>query len=112
MNPDVERYLDRACRGLLGPRRADVRAELHANIVQCALDFQSGGLSEEEALRRALSEFGSPERANDGLLRVHLVPRILNGLLLIFALSSIGFGTVSLARAASHAAPTAQERHP
>ncbi|PYE55262.1 permease prefix domain 1-containing protein [Deinococcus yavapaiensis] len=112
MNAEVERYLDDACRGLVGTRRADVRAELYANIVQCALDFRVGGMSESEAVREALREFGCARQANSGLLRVHLLPRVLHWLLLVFALSSIGFGTVSLARAASHAAPPAHEERP
>lgn len=90
--PDLDTYLRRATRGLIGARRRAVRQELHANIVQHALDLQMGGLGASDALARALSDFGPPERLSGGLTRVHTLPAVLTALLLASGIGTVAYG--------------------
>lgn len=92
---ELERYLARASRGL-GPReRARVREELRGNIVQLSRELQLGGLGEEAALARALSEFGPPARVNAGMLHVHAVPALLKSGVAALLVASAGLTAFS-----------------
>jgi len=90
--PDLDTYLRRATRGLIGARRRVVRQELHANIVQHALDLQMGGLEASDALARALNDFGPPERVSGGLTRVHTLPAVITALLLASGIGTVAYG--------------------
>ncbi|GGO30016.1 permease prefix domain 1-containing protein [Deinococcus humi] len=89
---ELDRYLEQATRGLFGARRRAVREELHGNLVQHALDLQVSGLSPEEALQGALRAFGSPARVRQGLLRVHTLPLVVTGLLMVSSVGTVALG--------------------
>ncbi|WP_221090294.1 permease prefix domain 1-containing protein [Deinococcus aquaedulcis] len=72
----LERFLNRATRGLPAGRRRLVREELRGNILERTAELQVTGLPREEALRRALQDFGAPAPLAAGLRRVHLWPRL------------------------------------
>ncbi|PTA67703.1 permease prefix domain 1-containing protein [Deinococcus arcticus] len=72
----LERFLNRATRGLPGGQRRQVREELRGNILERAAELQVMGVPAEEALRRALQDFGAPAPLAAGLRRVHLWPRL------------------------------------
>ena len=91
---ELDRYLNQATRGLFGARRRAVREELHGNLVQHALDLQVSGLSPEEALHGALRAFGSPTRVRQGLLRVHTLPLVVTGLLMVSSVGTVALGVV------------------
>ena len=60
----LEHYLDQVCRGIGGPRslRQHVRQELREHLRDAAAEHQAAGMSEAEALDRALEDFGGPEQ--------------------------------------------------
>jgi hypothetical protein len=59
----LEQYLDRVCRGIAGPRslRQHVRAELREHLQDAAAEHQAAGMTADEAIARALADFGTPE---------------------------------------------------
>jgi hypothetical protein len=59
----LERYLDNICRSIGGPRslREHVRRELRGHLLDARDQHRAEGLSDDEALTRALEEFGQPE---------------------------------------------------
>jgi hypothetical protein len=63
MDP-LERYLDQVCRGIAGPRslRAHIRQELREHLLDAAAGHQAAGMSEDQAVERALADFGGPEQ--------------------------------------------------
>jgi hypothetical protein len=69
----LERYLDQVCRSIGGPRplRQHVRQELREHLLDAAARHRSAGLSEEEALTKALEEFGQPEEVRSELEATH-----------------------------------------
>ena len=58
----LEQYLDRVCRGIGGPRslRQHVRQELREHLLDAVAQHRAAGMSEDEAVQRALEEFGKP----------------------------------------------------
>jgi len=56
MNDELERYLDRACRGIAGPRalREHVRRELREHLLDAAAEHRAHGISAELALAKAI----------------------------------------------------------
>ena len=60
---NLERYLDRVCRCIGGPRslREHVRQELREHLLDARDRHSAQGLSDDEALTTALEEFGRPE---------------------------------------------------
>lgn len=101
---DLDHYLNRATRGLFGRRREALRGELRGNITQHALDLQIGGLGPQEALERALRDFGPPGKVSLGMLRVYTLPVLLSGLLIASGLSTVALG-VAVHETASQTAP-------
>ena len=79
---DLERYLDQASRGLPRRERQRVREELRSSILERAAEHQVSGVSESEALKLALREFGDPVPLGAGMRRIHLWPQVgfLSGL--------------------------------
>ena len=69
----LEQYLDQLCRSIGGPRslRQHVRQELREHLLDAVAQHRSAGLSEKEALERALAEFGKPEDVRSELEATH-----------------------------------------
>ncbi len=69
----LERYLDQVCRGIAGPRalRQHVRQELREHLKDAIADHIAAGLSEEQAVDRALEDFGGPEVVRAELEATH-----------------------------------------
>jgi len=69
----LEQYLDQVCHSIGGPRslRRHVRQELREHLLDAAAGHRAGGASEEEALKLALAEFGSPEDMRSELEEAH-----------------------------------------
>ncbi|MFO0850354.1 MAG: permease prefix domain 1-containing protein [Gemmataceae bacterium] len=69
----LEQYLDRVCRGVGGPRglRQHVRQELREHLLDAVAGHQAAGLSEADALDRALADFGGPEAVGAELEATH-----------------------------------------
>lgn len=73
---DLDRYLDRATRGLPKAEQRRIREELQGSVLERAAEHQVAGLGEPESLRLALQEFGDPAPLATSLRRVHLWPRV------------------------------------
>lgn len=69
----LERYLDRVCRGVGGPRalRQHVRRELREHLLDAMAEHKAAGLPEEAALDRALEDFGGPDEVRSELEAAH-----------------------------------------
>jgi hypothetical protein len=69
----LERYLDRVCRGIGGPRemRQHVRQELREHLLDAAARHKAAGIPEERALEQALADFGQPDEVRSGLEEAH-----------------------------------------
>lgn len=69
----LEKYLDQVCRTIGGPleMREHVRQELREHLLDAIAQHQASGLSEDEAIRRALEEFGKPEEVRSDLEAAH-----------------------------------------
>jgi len=69
----LEVYLDQVCRGIAGPRslRLHVRRELREHLLDAAAEHRSAGLSDDEAMLRALADFGAPEQVRSELEATH-----------------------------------------
>jgi hypothetical protein len=69
----LEHYLDQVCRSIGGPRelRLHVRQELREHLLDAAAQHKAAGLPEEEALDRALEDFGGPEQVRSELEATH-----------------------------------------
>ena len=74
---DTERYLRRATRGTWGHKRAEIREELAAHIDERVAVHRIGGLEENEAVEKALSELGEAGEVSAGMMRLHSVPTLL-----------------------------------
>lgn len=79
----LEHYLDQVCRSIGGPRalRQHVRQELREHLLDAAAEHKRAGLPEEEALNRALEDFGGPEEVRSELEAMHghrLLPVVID----------------------------------
>src|SRR6185437_8385073 len=79
----LEHYLDQVCRSIGGPRslRQHIRQELREHLLDAAAEHKTAGLPEEEALARALEEFGGPEQVRAELEATHghrLLPVVID----------------------------------
>jgi hypothetical protein len=79
----LEHYLDQVCRSVGGPRslRQFIRQELREHLRDAAAEHQRAGLSEEQALDRALEDFGGPEQVRSELEATHghrLLPVVID----------------------------------
>jgi hypothetical protein len=70
---DVERFLDRACCGVGGSHelRRHLRKELHEHLTAEIEGNIQAGMDREEAVQKAIEEFGDPAMIRDGLQTVH-----------------------------------------
>ena len=73
---EVERYLDKATRGLWGRKRKEVREELEAHIRERVMAHRIAGLNEENAAEKALKEMGEPREVSAGMAKLYTVPWI------------------------------------
>jgi hypothetical protein len=69
----LEQYLDQVCRSIGGSRsmRRHVRQELREHLLDAAAQHRAGGLPEDEALDRALAEFGRPDEMRTEMQATH-----------------------------------------
>lgn len=69
----LEQYLDQVCRRIAGARdmRQHVRQELREHLLDAAVAHEAGGLSKEQALAKAIEDFGGPREVRDGLEDAH-----------------------------------------
>jgi hypothetical protein len=69
----LERYLDRVCRGIGGPRemRQHVRQELREHLLDAAARHKAAGLPEDRALDQAIEDFGQSDEVRSGLEEAH-----------------------------------------
>jgi hypothetical protein len=69
----LERYLDQVCRGIAGPRslRLHIRRELREHLLDAAAERRAGGLPPDEAIDRAIEDFGGPEQVRAELEATH-----------------------------------------
>jgi hypothetical protein len=69
----LERYLDQVCRDIGGPKslRQHIRRELREHLVDAAAEHRNAGLPEEDALARALADFGGPEQLGSEFAALH-----------------------------------------
>jgi hypothetical protein len=79
----LEHYLDQVCRSIGGPRslRQHVRQELREHLRDAAAEHQAAGMSEEEALAKALADFGGPDEVRSELEATHghrLLPVVID----------------------------------
>jgi hypothetical protein len=79
----VEQYLDQVCRSVGGPRslRQHIRQELREHLLDAMAEHKAAGLPEEEALNRALADFGGPEQVRSELEATHgqrLLPVVID----------------------------------
>jgi len=79
----LERYLDQICRGIGGPRslREHVRQELREHLLDAAAEHRAAGISQEQAIDRALDHFGGPEQVRAELEATHghrLLPVVID----------------------------------
>ena len=91
----LERYLRLATWGLWGRKKLEVRRELEGNIQELALEFQMAGCPREEAISRALEEFGPPEKVSQGMNKIYTLPRLLRNSVLMTALASVTIGVLN-----------------
>jgi hypothetical protein len=69
----LEDYLDQVCRRIGGPRsmRQHIRQELAEHLRDAAAQYRAVGLSDDEALARALEDFGKPQDVRSELEATH-----------------------------------------
>lgn len=96
----VQAYLSAATRHLPRRARADVSAELHANLHQRMLDHHLT-LARDDAWNAALREFGPPQGTARALGRVHRWPGLPRLTLLRAGLAALLLGGAGYAAARS-----------
>src|SRR5207244_11592918 len=69
----IDRYVEQVCRHIGGPRamRQHVRQELREHLLDAVAQHRAAGMSEDEAVERALEEFGKPEELRSELEATH-----------------------------------------
>ena len=69
----LELYLDQVCRGIAGPRslRQHIRQELREHLLDAVAVHRAAGLPEEQAIAKALDDFGGPEEVRGELETLH-----------------------------------------
>jgi hypothetical protein len=79
----IEHYLDQVCRSIGGPRslRQHIRQELREHLRDAVAEHRAAGMSEPEAIDRALADFGGPEQVRAELEATHghrLLPVVID----------------------------------
>lgn len=86
----VERYLQRATRGLWGQKKRDAQAELRGAIEDKVYRARLLGQDEAEAVASALRDLGSPAAIARELGEVHTMPQMLKVLALVGVAGVLG----------------------
>lgn len=70
---EIERFLNQACGSVGGTPslRRHLREELRAHLMEMVQNHVAAGMAQEEAVRKALEEFGQPQEVRDGLEEVY-----------------------------------------
>jgi hypothetical protein len=87
--------------GLRGVRAAAVRAELEDHLRSRVDDLLIGGMTEGEAVRRAVEELGATVELSRAFRTAHTEPRrrrVMQGLIGLAAAAGLGLGTWSVVR--------------
>jgi hypothetical protein len=92
---DLERYLRLATWGLTGAQRKTVRMELESHIRQKVWKYQVSGITEPQAIQRALEDLGAPHVVSAGMNQVYTMPFILRNSLLCAVLATLGVSNLS-----------------
>jgi hypothetical protein len=79
----LEHYLDQVCRSIGGPRslRQHIRQELREHLRDAVAEHRAAGMTEAEALERALADFGGQEQVRAELEATHghrLLPVVID----------------------------------
>jgi hypothetical protein len=79
----LEQYLDQVCRSIGGPKslRQHVRQELREHLLDAVAEHKAAGMTLEQALERALADFGGPEQVRSELEATHghrLMPVVID----------------------------------
>jgi hypothetical protein len=73
---NLEQYLKTASRGTYGKTRALIRQELEANTRIRCKELEHHGLTETQAISRALEELGAANHISTGMTGVYTMPKI------------------------------------
>jgi hypothetical protein len=84
-NTPIDDYLRKSTRGLWGRKRAEVTEELSTHINGRVHSHLIAGLSERDAVAKALAELGQPRAVSAGMARVYTLP-IMAGSGMVFAM--------------------------
>ena len=95
----VERYLQRATRGLWGRRRGEVREELAAHIEERVMSYRLAGLGEAEAVERTLREMGEPGEVSVGMTKLYTAPWVAGSGILAAAVCAVTVTVASMGMA-------------
>ena len=70
---DIESYLDQVCRSMGGSKalRLHIREELREHIIEAIERHKADGLDEDQAVQKALEEFGQPVAVREGLQAIY-----------------------------------------
>ncbi|OWK37509.1 permease prefix domain 1-containing protein [Fimbriiglobus ruber] len=70
---ELDRYLDQICRGVAGPRalRQHIRQELGEHLRDAVAGHRAAGMTEADAVARAIEDFGGPDAVRAELLAAH-----------------------------------------
>jgi DNA-binding Lrp family transcriptional regulator len=70
---DIDRYLDQACRSVSGSvsLRMHLRTELKEHLEEAIKELVAKGMSQDEAAKKVVEDFGEPEMVRDGLQSVY-----------------------------------------
>ena len=69
----LDQYLDEVCRGVGGPRalRLHLRQELREHLLDAAAEHRAAGMTGEQAIDRAIEDFGGPAQLRSELEATH-----------------------------------------
>lgn len=70
---DIESYLDQVCRSIGGSKalHLHLREELREHVLETIERHKADGLDEDQAVQKALEEFGQPEAVREGLQAIY-----------------------------------------
>lgn len=97
----ITEYVDQLCRLMKEPAAEinDFREEMTANLISGALEHMQIGISEQQAVTMALSQFGEAREVKRELEKIYTVKRrfaagILRGALTLLVLSAVCIGLI------------------
>lgn len=94
-NNEVNLYLDHICLKVKNKRiHEEIRQELLCHVEEMTLDYLESGLSEEEAIKKSLSQMGSSDIVGEELNSVHKEKIDLKLIITVSLLVLFGFFTL------------------